>query len=148
MFRVALENQASKLTAGTGTWRTPRYLNTRFRFCGAPLEIDCDRRERAQDSFEHSRRLGYANSEYHGQIDLCVLIGLTRSCLISLQRKQVNIYLLPRSVRLPTLAYPVVSANRKPSRRRFKLGATYGPLLKQADKEKPTSLSTALSNGS
>jgi hypothetical protein len=33
------------------------------------------------------------------------------------------------------LAYPVVSANRKPSRRRFKLGATYGAFLKQADKE-------------
>jgi hypothetical protein len=29
------------------------------------------------------------------------------------------------------LAYPVVSANRKPSRRRFKLGATYGALLNQ-----------------
>jgi hypothetical protein len=40
---------------------------------------------------------------------------------------------------LPAPAYPVVSANRKPSRRGLSLGAAYGALLKQPDKEMPAS---------
>ena len=43
----------------------------------------------------------------------------------------------------PTFPYPLVSANRNPSRRGFKFAATYGALLKQADKQEPTNQESA-----